>query len=251
MPNELGTTHITPAKLIDYFDRDLTEDEEERIELHLAGCQECASRARHASALCDTWQRWTATSHGEAFLRSAIQDSLGSAASEESLDENWKKRIDRWRRASSGLAEGAVRVIAGAVKNTSQILTEGMEVLLRPGAAWRFTQQPGPVPVRGMAGSKKAPASSALAECPGGGFVRVKIDDHDDMTRKIAVSIDRFPRGRIAPIVILVSLSRGRKEMPKLTQMRRQGEGLIALFRGLSAGEYLVVFEPLSSQNAS
>ena len=250
MPDELKRPHITTAELVDYFDKDLTDDEEDRIELHLARCEECAQRAREASARCDLWERWSARTYSEAFLREVVRNALESASGEEPEDHIWKGRLHRWRSASSGLVEGAVRVAIAAARNASQIVTEGMENLLRPGAGWQFTLQTNPVAIRGAAGGRKAPPKTALAAGPGGSVARVKVEDHDDRAREVVISIDQFPRSHTAPIVILTSIGNRGKDKPRILQMRRQGQGLIARFKDLPAGEYLVVFEPLAAADA-
>lgn len=250
MPDEMKWIHVNTAELIDYLDKDVTDDEEDRIERHLAACGECAQRARQASALCDLWERWSARTHREAFLRSVVESALESAADEAVVDDAWKGRIRRWQSATSGLVEGAVRVTIEAVKNASQIATEGMDDLLRPGARWRFTLQPDPVAVRGVQHRRKSPPKVALAEGSDGSSARVKVEDHDDATREVIVSVAQFPRGHVAPIVVLTTIGREGKEKPRLLQMRRQGQGLIARFRALPAGEYLVLFEPLTPDHS-
>jgi len=247
MPDEPKWSHVNPAELVDYFDRDLSDDEEDRIELHLARCEECAQRARQAAALCNRWERWSAGSQREAYLRSVVRNALESAAGEVILDDTWKERIHRWRSASAGLVEGVVRVTIEAVKKASRVATDGMEDLLRPGAGWRFTLQPDPVAVRGVQPGRSSPAKIALAVCSDGSSVRVKVEDHDDGTCEVVISVDQFPHGRLMPIVILASIGQGGTEKPRLLQMRRQGQGLIARSHDLPAGEYLVAFEPLSA----
>jgi hypothetical protein len=250
MPDEPKWSHIDPAELVDYFDKELSDDEEDRIELHLARCEECAQRARQASALCNRWERWSAGTQREAYLLSVVGNALGSAASEMPLDDTWKERIHRWLSASSGLVEGIVKVTVGAVKNASQVATDGMEDLLRPGARWRFGLQPDSVAVRGVQPRRRSPAKLALAVCSDGSSVRVKVEDHDDGTCEVVISVDQFPHDRLMPIVILTSLGQGGTEGPRLLQMRRQGQGLIARFPDVPAGEYLVAFEPLSADNS-
>jgi len=250
MPDEPKWPHIDPAELVDYFDKDLSDDEEDRIELHLARCEECAQRARQASALCHRWERWSAGTQREAYMRSVVGNALESAESEVPLDDIWKERIRRWRSASSGLVEGVVKVTVEAVRSTSQVATDGMESLLRPGAGWRFTLQPDSVAVRGVQPRRKSPASLALAVCSDGYSVRVKVEDHDDGTCEVVISVDQFPHDRLTPIVILTSIGQGSTEKPRFLQMRRQGQGLIARFRDLPAGEYLVAFEPLSADDS-
>ncbi len=243
MPDELATNHITPAELIDYFDKDLTEEEEDRIELHLAGCAECTARARQSFALSRLCEQWSAATHGEARLRELIRSALESAAIEEPADRTLQARLRRWRASSRGLAEGAVRVTVKAVKDASQIATDGMDGLLRPGAWWRFTPQPALVAVRGGEGNKKAPPKIARAET-GDQIARVKVDDEDERAREVVVSVDRFPREREAPIVMLASMGEGGEDKPRFIQMQRHGLGLLAKFRDLPPGEYLVAFEP-------
>jgi hypothetical protein len=244
MPDEPKWSHINPAQLVDYFDHDLTDDEEDRIERHLAGCDECAERARQASALCGLWERWSGRTQGEAYLRSAIGYALDSAAGETPLDDTWKRRIHHWRSTSSGLVEGIVKVTVDAVKNASQVATDGMEDLLRPGARWRFTLLPDNVAVRGVKHRRGSPPKIALAEGSDGSSARVKVEDHDDGTRDVVVTVDQFPRSRVSPIVILTSTGTRGMEKPMLLEMRHQGQGLIARFHALPAGEYLVAFEP-------
>ncbi len=244
MPDEPKMSHIDPAALVDYFDKDLSDDEEDRIELHLARCEECAQRARQASALCNRWERWSAGTQREAYLRSVVENALESAASEVPVDDSWKERIHRWRSASSGLVEGVVKVTVEAVRNASQVATDGMENLLRPGARWRFILQPDSVAVRGVQPRRKSPAKIALAVCSDGSSARVKVEDHDDGACEVVISVDQFPHGRLMPIVVLTPIGQGGTEKPRLLQMRRQGQGLIARFSDLPAGEYLVAFEP-------
>jgi hypothetical protein len=250
MPDEPKWSHIDPTELVDYFDKDLSDDEEDRIELHLARCEECAQRARQASVLSSRWERWSAATQREAYLRSVVWNALGSAASEVPLDDIWKERINRWLSASSGLVEGVVKVTVEAVRKASQVATDGMEDLLRPGARWRFTLQPDSVAVRGVQPRRRSPANTALAVCSDGSSVRVKVEDHDGGTCEVVINVDQFPHDRLTPIVILTSIGQGGMEKPRLLQMRRQGQGLIARFRDLPAGEYLVAFEPLSAGNS-
>jgi len=247
MPDELKWTHVTNTQLVDYFDKDLTGDEEDRIEIHLARCEECAQRAREAYTRCNRWEQWSARSYNEAFLRVVIRNALESVAGEVLEDDTWKGRIYHWRSASAGLADGVVKVTIEAVKNASRIVTEGMDDLLRPGARWQFTLQTDPIAVRGAAGGRKQPPKIALAGGSGGSAARVKVEDHDDSAREVVISVDQFPRSQPAPIVILTSIGNRGKDKPRILQMRRQGQGLIARYKDLPAGEYLVVFEPLSA----
>ncbi len=250
MPDELKRPHITTAELIEYFDKDLLEDEEDQLELHLARCEECAQRARKASALSDVWEQWSAKTYSEAFLRAVIRNALESAAVGELEDDTWKERILRWHSAAAGLAEGAVRVAIEAARNASQIVTEGMENLLRREAAWQFNLQTEPVAVRGPASGRKAPPKIAVAKGTDASLARVKVEDHDDKTREIVISVNLFPRNKPAPLVMLTTIESRGKGKPRILQMRRQGQGLIARFKDLPAAEFLVVLEPSSTAGA-
>ncbi len=247
MPSEERDGCFTPAELVDYFDHNLPEDQALRLEEHLTECDHCSNLAREVYALSAKWGRWTARTHAEAYameanaFRALLQralEKIGGAISRQAV-ESWKKG-----------AEGAVRVVMREIAASSEIMTEGVESLLRPQASWSFA--PVAVSPRGSAERVQGASASVQVEtpesCPGGRRARVGIDA---AARRITVAVENHPAERPYPRVLLVPLQEGvEPEVGKWTSSSVPGSKTVDLytqFSGRKPGEYLIAFEPTES----
>src|SRR3712207_6650011 len=123
MSTESTTGHVNPDELFDYFEKRLTEDQEEKIEEHLAECTPCTQQARAALIFTSVWDRWTAHAHAEAHLRAALAEAL-EVAHKGAGAPTMRERLARWQEHWAGRAESAVRVVMGTPGAASRILTE-------------------------------------------------------------------------------------------------------------------------------
>lgn len=246
MTGETEKPHLTIEDLVDYFDKGVSADLEERIEIHIARCDDCAERARRAHALCGTWANWNAKSHRQALRRAMVEKSLAEAGSQsqEHIPE-WKRRLERWREVSAGLAEGVVEIVMSPARDATRIITEGMEALIRPGAGWRFSPQAAYPVVRGVGGERR-PCKIAVAENPEGMRASVKIEEPPRAGREIVVYMDRPPRARDLPIVLLISTVGDPGREIRIRQMEPQAVGLLARFEDVPDGDYILAIEPLA-----
>ncbi|RPI23502.1 MAG: zf-HC2 domain-containing protein [Acidobacteria bacterium] len=242
MPIEERDNCVTPEELVDYFDHNLAQDQELQLEEHLGECDRCAGLAREVFQLSSEWEQWTAKTHGEACVSEPgwARDLLGRALDRIS-NTIGPQAVERWKKG----AEGAVRVVVRQMA-TSEIITEGVDTLLRPNASWHFV--PIEISPRGGAKRGQGPRAVIQVESPESGpearRARVGIEL---ATGDISVSFDNFPPGRPYPRVLLIPL-KGEvdPEKPEWRPLSLPGAETVE-FSGLEPGEYFIAFEPVES----
>ncbi len=65
----LEEEHLSLETIETYLSHELSEEEMFRVDSHLGGCADCASRFRSLRSLNFAFSRWTARSHGAAYQR--------------------------------------------------------------------------------------------------------------------------------------------------------------------------------------
>jgi CspA family cold shock protein len=130
--------HISAAVLAEYFEHALPEEEELRIERHLADCEVCASRAREVRGFSHVWSKWTAKAHAAA-LQAAEEERQPVSANEQSRSfaeiERVKGRgVVKWWNSRKGVGliqqDGGPDVFVhySAIQGNIKTLTEGQVV---------------------------------------------------------------------------------------------------------------------------
>lgn len=241
MNDEIKFNHLTAENLVDYFDKTLTEKEKEVLEVHLAECDDCTRRTQQAYALCNEWEQWTASTDREVFKLALIYKSLQEAIAEERADIlRWKERLERWRSASASLAKDIGRAVTDAAQNTARSITEEAEHLLHSGTTAPFDLQWGAVRTRGTRGRGLSPKIKVtLASGPWAQLASVAADAS---TGTVFVLVERWPQGKIEPLVLLAG--EGRKTRVNSLERLPHGEGLMAQFEKVEPGNYIVDLEP-------
>ena len=131
----------------------------------------------------------------------------------------------------------AIKASGGA----AEIVTEGLNELLRAGGRWQFAldSEVALASTRLRARSRRSVISVAIA--PGSPQARIAVIGG---LREIEVRIDDFPPDVKPPLVILASMTE--KTEPRLAELCPAGTThWIATFEDVALGEYLVVFEPI------
>jgi hypothetical protein len=245
MSDHIQSNHLSAENLVDYFDKTLTEDEQETFEVHIAACDDCARRAQQAFALCQEWEQWTAWTHREAVQQALIARGLAEAMTQERPDiPNWQARLERWRAASARLARRARRAVSGTMAHSARTIAEGLETLLPPGNPGSVGYDLAPVRVRGAGrrtrGGPAGPRLTAtIAYGPWTHLIKVVADAH---TREVAVWVEQLPQGPDQPLVMLAS--EGHKTRFQLLERVPHGQSCIARFEEVEPGDYVVAIEP-------
>lgn len=130
--------HLTMDALAAYFAETLDDEQEERVDLHLADCDRCAALARRVHALSrdvePALESWTAASHADADLRSMTVAGLQGADTPSDLTE----RVDRLRER---LKSGTLNLIRQASGRLDEAAKEAVSVLLPP-PGWEMSARP-------------------------------------------------------------------------------------------------------------
>jgi hypothetical protein len=220
MSNNMLSSHLTVEQLVDYFDKAMLEVEQEEVEIHLAECEACTQRARHAFTLCGEWEQWTARNHQEAVLRELMDHALQEAMAEAHMDApHWQERLEQWRNVLIDLAHEVAFTVA--------------ELVFGPARA--------PVRVRG--GVRESVPSPEIRVTLAGGpwtpHTRVATDIH---AKEVVVRVERIPQTQLPPLVLLASTGHKTKITP--LQRAPDGRSLIARFEEVGPGDYLIAIEP-------
>ncbi len=133
-----ATKHLTLDVLAEYFAETLDDEQEERVDLHLADCGRCATLARRVHAVDEALQpalaAWTATSHADVVLRAIALEGLRKAG----VTADIRERVGRWRER---LARGALHLIRQASGQLSDAVEEAINVLVPP-PGWEVSARP-------------------------------------------------------------------------------------------------------------
>jgi hypothetical protein len=242
-PMTPDSRHPPLEQLMSYFERQLSDAEEERIELHVSACDQCAEAGRQIYALQQVWDGWTAQTHGQLHLRVVLARALATAE-EQTPDPARRERLKRWREVWAGTAEAALRTILRAPAEASRAVAAGLDALSRPGSSWQFA----PTPVFDGAlgeGDDDSPifATSRLSPDAPRALVELKAGEKSD----IVVRIDNLPIGTTPPLVVLIAVKPDHQVIVQVTEVKRQPgtHSFIGRFARVPPGEYIVAFEPL------
>ena len=254
MANDMSANHITLDELEAYVAGELPEEDEERIEDHIGGCEACTEEVRQIRAFSVVWDDWVGESqydpveqvvlqealealpgrveastlaaegHRDTVLWELVDQSLQTAAAEARTDvPRWQERLAQWRLATARLAQELGRSLADAV--------------LGPGLT------PATVKVRGTGrGTPSAGIRVALVGGPWAEQTRVAVDEH---AREISLRIDNVPHGQAPPLALLAH--EGHKA--RFVQLTRlpDGQSLFARFEEVELGDYVLALEPRES----
>lgn len=246
-PTNAGRDHLSPDLLASYFTQGLSEDDRLGVEEHLADCDTCIEAGRTAFSASGLIDSWTPEIHGEAALQAVLSQALATTRTLPSLSA-WANRLARWTEQWAGRAEATVRVVLEAPAQSAKILTEGMQDLARPGAAWQFAPAPSAMPVRGPAPSaarRLAASQPVIVTAGGDGVPNARLAVSGERG-EVVVRLDDLPAGVEPPLVLLVSADGSGEPRLALPERAPDGAAWIARFEGLGPGDYLVAFEPLA-----
>jgi hypothetical protein len=139
--------------------------------------------------------------------------------------------------------------ITDAVKNAARSVGEGTEDLLTTSFAFWTGFEQASVRVRGS-GSKPAPGEIRVKpfteNLPEGSVVQLSVDDNEG---EIVVRVDHFPPSNTPPLLMLARI--GEEGQTRVEGLERvyQADYLIARFEGIDPGDYIITFEPSSSNS--
>lgn len=234
-------SHAGPEVLATYARHGLDDEEAAEVEIHLAECAHCAELVSELRLLDNAVKNWSVRGYDKAYERScllaALEDAEGAA-----VDEEWKARLRSWREDWAGRAEAAVGVLMDAGGAGSRLFLEGVDALVRPGISNFELAPAGAIRVRGTKGRTRRKlggidASVAIA----------RREDHVQMTLEIDedaaelhVRITGWPSGRGAPLLLL----RKDKRCVAVLAPVAEDRALVARFRSVSEGTYVVQVEP-------
>src|SRR5688572_26287883 len=142
--------HLSPDTIADYFSDTLPEPAQVLVEEHVSGCDVCAVAAQGALTAGTVVDRWTARAHGQVATRALLAGALASASASATV-ASVRQRLAIWAERWAGQAEAALRIVLEAPGQAVQVLSEGVQDLARPGAAWQFAPAPSAIPTRGAA----------------------------------------------------------------------------------------------------
>jgi hypothetical protein len=232
-----GHRHVRTEEVLEYLAGSLDEARASKVEESIGVCDSCAQQATRLRALAGAVDRWTAVEHGQAYWRGQLTSALDTAADAPQYGR-WRDRLARWREAARGRAEAAVRVVMRAPGVASDLVTDGLDLLVRPESQWRFQRQARPVPVLGPAGEERAEPVTVVSL----GRPRVRVVVGGEAC-ELVVRVDEV--GGAGPGLVML-IGKGVGAMPQVVQPGKQPgqRAYLARFKDLAPGEYLVVFEP-------
>lgn len=229
--------HLNKETLKNYLSAHLKEEMLMEIEEHLAECAECSLKVRKAKLLQFAWENLTARAHGQAYWQEQLENALDKVAT--SVDYvNYRERIKVWIADWQNKAEAALGLVLETAAEQAQIITQGLESLVRPESklGFAFAQSP----IRGTE------EGSIIVEAIGPPFVNVTVDTKQS---RVTVLLRKIEAGSKPPLVILVPDSKNKKPSlaePKQPQGSKQ---FIAQFSKVPSGKYLLVFEPIKGKS--
>jgi anti-sigma factor RsiW len=233
MTKQISGEHIQREELINYFDGSFAEDNgrARRLEEHLAECDDCVEKAKEIRKSASAYLRWTAKSHGEAYLQSVMAKALEEVSSKE---KSWSARLGQWKKQGAVLKENALRVVMASAKKAGRILSEQVEATLTlPLSPVRVLGATRAVRLRGGAAAQKQKVEPKA---------HVKIEG-----AVVHVWVENVPPSRESILVMLIPLDEGKGKRSFIRELTRDKKNILtAEFREKDlSGDYLVAFEPL------
>jgi hypothetical protein len=236
------SAHRRADDLLQYFEGQLPDGEQQNIEEHLAECESCAVLARTVGAFHEAWQT-TAEQHGVLYRREQLIRGLEAA---EVGAPALRDRLRAWRDRWAGLAEAGLRVAVESSATTAQVIAQGVEALTRPSGTWHFLPAAAAPVARGAVRGESASALLATASDRAGRLARVAV--RGGQSTELEARIDGLAPDAPPPIVIVIAVEAGDVARAWAVQAERRpgADYRIARFRDLPPGEYVVAFEPLA-----
>lgn len=256
--------HIAPEELADYCAARVPEAREEAIEAHLAVCDACVEEARQSYAFAAIWEEWTGVTAGDLLAHPVGQMALASEGDvaeqgmlqgalaqvqRQDADPAWQARLAHWQTHWQGKAAAAVRLVVEAADQAVHVVTEGLEALTTPGNPWDFALASARGSARGPGEDRDVPQEAARPDAASPQVtIRVGHVSHE-ATRRIQVSVRALPAQQAPPLVLLIPATAG--GVPQVAALApRQGSAwLVAQFRNVPQGDYLLAFEPIGDPN--
>lgn len=229
--------HLSKEALRKYLSFRLEEEMLMEIEEHLAECAECSSKVRKAKLLQFAWENLTAKAHGQAYWQGQLESALDKVAT--SVDyANYRERIKEWIESCQNKAEAALGLVLETAAEQAQVITQGLEALVRPDSKLGFAFAKTPI-----RGTKEG---SIIVEAVGPPFVNVSVDTKK---RTVTVLLRKIEVGRKPPLVILVPDSKNKKPLLVEPKQPAGSKQFIAQFSNIPSGRYLLVFEPMKGKS--
>jgi len=244
MSGDVDAGHLAAELLGDYYAGSLGEDEQMRIEEHLADCSRCTEHAQQVRQFARLLDSWTARAHGQAQERAALARGL-QTAQERAPDAALGERLARWAQAWGRQAAATLRVLVAAPDRASRTLAAGLMPPLppaAPGPLARLAPAAAVPPIRGRRLARPRGAAAARVGLgPGEAQASVRIEG----TGMVVVRLEALPTGQRPPLVLLLDADGAE---PRVGLPRRE-PGLpfwVARFEDVAPGAYLVAIEPIA-----
>jgi anti-sigma factor RsiW len=220
MPPNEQDTHTTPEELSQYYASELSDDQAERLEDHLAACDHCMDLAATLQNFGALWDGWTAKAHGEALtservmaldrIRIALERAARRPAAFGGRLANWLQRLPRLP------------------------LSEILETAWRPGSA---ELEPVAILTHGEARPRDT-VTVHLSREQWLASVSMPPDGWLD------VVISGVAGQQPAPLAILTSASGESSPLLRQAVWNESASAWVAVLSGIPAGDYLVAIEP-------
>lgn len=219
-----------------YLAGDVSEEETIRIDAHMGTCDDCAEKVRMMRRLNFLFNQWTAKSHVEIYQQEQLVAALNKAAEQNPI---LKERIHRWLEKWAGKAEAALRLVMKVPEETTRIITEGVEALVKPDSRLKFVYITAPVPTRGVETLKE---KKTVVKTEGIPNVQVIVNE---AANEVEVRLKSLPSEQKAPLILLIPDAK--EQAPLLSEPKPEPKTNyhIARFQNVPAGKYTLVFEPM------
>lgn len=178
----------------------------------------------------------------------ALTDALHQAQGQVN-NPQWGERLERWRTTWAGRAQAAARLVVEAADQAAYVVTEGLETLTTPGHQWSFALASAQDSARGAGEDQDgSPGSADLEPASPQVTIRVGQPSHEG-TRLIQVRVRALPAQQAPPLVLLIPVTDGGVSQVAVLAPRQASPWLVALFRDVPQGDYLLAFEPMEDTN--
>jgi hypothetical protein len=236
--DSIRKAHLTEDEVAAYCERRLTEDAEYEIEEHLAGCEECAKKARTGLRFSFVWDRWTARAHGQAAQLARVHAAFAR------LQRNtkyalWQARLRDWIDRWQGRGEAVLGVLMG---KACRFVVDGQEALVRTGSTLQFAYET-------RAAGRKSHASLTVIRTKGSNDATVRINPRE---RKVTVSLSHRQIGKVPPLVALIPEDKGK--WPRLGEVKLDvsNPGFYSVqFTNVPAGKHTLLIEPMEQSESA
>jgi len=239
--------HISDSQLEEYIIHTyyLTESNEnnpdEKIEEHLANCDECAEKAHKMYEDLKKLSDWTVFEDNQTLLNSKVFHALDEME-KNTTDAKIKERVTRWLKDFKGLAGGSLRLLMDIYSNgkrkTTRLIAEGVEKL-NTSHSINFEY-----------GVEFAPSRAGKKEK----IVKFNVLESSNTQTPMIVNVDKKKRGlrilyradqsKDLPMALLLpskAIGSAQLKDPVYNEKKKYWE---IFFSDIPEGEYLLMFEP-------